>query len=64
MLINLQLLTGVNEKTNRPWFMVRTVAGKYSGEPVFVSQLEYDYLKDLIAKAQSNSGIDLDNEEA
>lgn len=64
MLINLQLLTGVNEKTNRPWYMVRTVAGKYSGEPVFVSQLEYDYLKDLTDKVESSTGIHLEDEEA
>lgn len=44
MQINLNLKTGT-DKNGKPWFMVQTVAGKYSGEPVFISELEYDYLQ-------------------
>jgi len=57
MLINIKLTSKVSAKTNKPWFMVQTIAGDYTGEPVFVSKLEYDYLTEL-TKDDSSSFTD------
>jgi hypothetical protein len=32
-------------KNGKAWYMAIFEAGKYSSEPLFISQLEYDYLE-------------------
>lgn len=46
-LVNIELKTGLS-KNGLPWFQARTVAQKYKGEPVFISELEYDYLTEIL----------------
>lgn len=46
-LVNIELKTGMGKNGN-PWYQARTIAQKYKGEPVFISELEYDYLSDLL----------------
>ena len=47
MLINLVLNSGTG-KTGNPWYQARVIAGKYKSEPLFISELEYDYLTNLL----------------
>jgi len=56
-LVNLELTTGVG-KNNRNWYMAKVIAGKYTGEPVFISQLEFDYLTDILPVGTTDKGED------
>lgn len=46
-LVNIELKTGIG-KNGQPWFQARTIAQKYKGEPSFISELEYDYLSEIL----------------
>lgn len=60
-LVNLKLHEGVGKNSKKPYYMVTILAQKYTSEPIFVSQLEYDYLQELVD--DKDSGVfDLDNE--
>lgn len=39
-------------KNGNPWFQARTIAQKYKGEPVFISELEYEYLSEILTPAK------------
>lgn len=57
-LMDYRLTTGVG-KTNKNWYMLTVTIGKYSSEPLFVSELEYEYLKGL---NQGDGKINLEEE--
>lgn len=47
MLINLKLNNGTS-KAGKPYYMLQTICGKFTSEPVFISELEFDYLSDMV----------------
>jgi len=44
--VSVTVNTGIS-KANRPWYMATFTAGKFVSEPIFISQLEYEYLSTL-----------------
>lgn len=56
--IDYRLSTGTG-KTGKAWYMLTVTIGKYTSEPVFISELEYDYLNNL---HKGDGKIELDKE--
>lgn len=52
------LKTGMG-KTGKPWFMVIFTTGKFVSEPLFISEIDYDYLS---TAGGATSGTILDEE--
>lgn len=42
--IKIELNKGISNKSQKPYYSVRFICGKYVSEPLFISELEYDYL--------------------
>lgn len=43
---NFELKTDIG-KSGQRWYQLRFVIGKYKSEPIFISELEFDYLKNI-----------------
>lgn len=49
---NFELKTNIG-KSGQRWYQLRFLIGKYKSEPIFVSELEFDYLKDIKASQEA-----------
>lgn len=58
--VNLTIRTGT-DKNGKPWNMVTAVAGKFQSEPIFVSEIEADYLHEYLK--DENTNFDLENKD-
>jgi hypothetical protein len=45
--VNLQTKSGI-DKNGKPWTMVTAHAGKFHSEPIFVSEIEAEYLVEYL----------------
>ena len=46
----IKLLTGVSEKTGKNWYMCNISIGKCVFEAIFITELQFDYLKSIEGK--------------
>lgn len=56
-LVNIELKTGMG-KNGSPWYQARTIAQKFKSEPLFISELEYDYLSEILKAPSQDEDVE------
>ena len=49
--VNVAVKTGI-AKNGKNWYMATFNTGKFASEPIFISQLEYEYLSSVTGDSQ------------